>query len=88
MKRHLLKRIANCGKWLARKTLNEDQLSAFQWYRREQGGYWTRCNALGWRTLPDRSANMDLDFSRKAPELYRNGQDVEDYRKGDDLSEL
>lgn len=81
MKRHPLERIVSCGKWLARKVLNDDQLRAYQWYRRERGGYWTRCHALGWRTLPDWSANMDLDFSRKAPELYRNGLDVEDYRE-------
>jgi len=69
------------GKRLAKKLLSETQLAAFQWYRRECGGYWTRCNALGWRTLPDWSANMDLAFSQKAPELYRDGLDVEDYRE-------
>jgi len=81
MKRHPLERIVSCGKWLAKKLLNESQLSAFQWFRRERGGYWTHCDTLGWRTLPDWSADMDLEFSQKAPELYRGGLDVEDYRE-------
>lgn len=63
-----------------KSVLSEDSLCAFQWYRRERGGYWTRSKVLGWRTLPDWSADMDLDYSKKAPELYRNGLDVEDYR--------
>lgn len=55
-------------------------LRVFKWYRRKQGGYWTHSKAFGWITLPDWSADMDLAYSKKRPDLYRNGKDVEDYR--------
>ncbi len=60
--------------------MNESWLRRFQWYRRKVGGYWTHSYALGWRTLPNWSADMDLEFSQSRPDMYRNGLDIEDYR--------
>lgn len=68
-------------KLLLVKILPRDWLTAFQWYREQSGGFWVRSNTFGWRQFTNTiEINWELALSRRCPDLYGYGKDIEDYR--------
>jgi hypothetical protein len=68
-------------KRLMKAFFSHDFLVRFQWYRKEQGGFWVRGNVFGWRKSKDWNIESELSCCKNHPELYRNGKDIEDYRR-------